>query len=165
MNRSSVPGLIVRSAKPDQGLRQHSAGKLHLSGWKVPLLQTAHLDAVSLVEGVTALASFFLFVKFGPSLQYLFLFAFLCSLIVITVIDLYHQIIPDVISLPELPSDFWEHSCCRRDRSCRRSLDASRRREPLRCGHDLSVGFEARRDGRRRCETSGHDRAFLGWKA
>jgi len=53
-----------------------------------------------LVEGVTALASFFLFVKFGPSLQYLFLFAFLCSLIVITVIDLYHQIIPDVISLP-----------------------------------------------------------------
>ena len=38
--------------------------------------------------------------KFGPSLQYLFFFAFLCSLIVITVIDLYHQIIPDVISLP-----------------------------------------------------------------
>ena len=53
-----------------------------------------------LVEGVTALASFSLFMKFGPSVQYLFFFAFLCSLIVITVIDLYHQIIPDVISLP-----------------------------------------------------------------
>jgi leader peptidase (prepilin peptidase)/N-methyltransferase len=53
-----------------------------------------------LVEGITALASFSLFVKFGLSFQYLFFFAFLCSLIVITLIDLYHQIIPDVISLP-----------------------------------------------------------------
>jgi leader peptidase (prepilin peptidase)/N-methyltransferase len=53
-----------------------------------------------LVEGVTALASFSMFMKFGPSFQYLYFFAFLCSLIVITVIDLYHQIIPDVISLP-----------------------------------------------------------------
>jgi len=38
--------------------------------------------------------------KFGPSLGYLFFFAFVAALIVITVIDLYHQIIPDVISLP-----------------------------------------------------------------
>ncbi len=53
-----------------------------------------------IVEGVTALASLLLFLKFGPSLEYLFYFAFLASLIVITVIDLYHQIIPDVISLP-----------------------------------------------------------------
>jgi leader peptidase (prepilin peptidase)/N-methyltransferase len=53
-----------------------------------------------LVEGVTALASFSLFMKFGPSFQYLYFFAFLCSLIVVTVIDLHHQIIPDVISLP-----------------------------------------------------------------
>jgi leader peptidase (prepilin peptidase)/N-methyltransferase len=53
-----------------------------------------------IVEGITALASLSLFMKFGPSFQYLYYFAFLCSLIVITVIDLYHQIIPDVISLP-----------------------------------------------------------------
>jgi leader peptidase (prepilin peptidase)/N-methyltransferase len=53
-----------------------------------------------LVEGTTAVASLSLFMTFGPSFQYLFFFAFLCSLIVITVIDLYHQIIPDVISLP-----------------------------------------------------------------
>ncbi|NWG02555.1 MAG: prepilin peptidase [Syntrophaceae bacterium] len=53
-----------------------------------------------LVEGITALSSFFLFMKFGPSLSYLFYFAFVAALIVITVIDLYHQIIPDVISLP-----------------------------------------------------------------
>jgi leader peptidase (prepilin peptidase)/N-methyltransferase len=53
-----------------------------------------------IVEGVTALMSFFLFVKFGPSPIYLLYFAFVAALIVITVIDLYHQIIPDVISFP-----------------------------------------------------------------
>jgi len=53
-----------------------------------------------LIEGITAFGSAILFVKFGPSLSYLFYFAFLASLIVITVIDLHHQIIPDVISLP-----------------------------------------------------------------
>jgi len=53
-----------------------------------------------LVEGITALCSLWLFIKFGPSLSYLFFFAFVAALIVITVIDLYHQIIPDVISLP-----------------------------------------------------------------
>jgi leader peptidase (prepilin peptidase)/N-methyltransferase len=38
--------------------------------------------------------------RFGPSLSYLIYFAFVAGLIVTTVIDLYHQIIPDVISLP-----------------------------------------------------------------
>jgi leader peptidase (prepilin peptidase)/N-methyltransferase len=53
-----------------------------------------------LIEGITALSSLCLFIKFGPSLSYLFFFAFVAALIVITVIDLYHKIIPDVISLP-----------------------------------------------------------------
>jgi leader peptidase (prepilin peptidase)/N-methyltransferase len=53
-----------------------------------------------LIEGITALSSLFLFIKFGPSLGFLIYFAFVAALIVITVIDLYHQIIPDVISLP-----------------------------------------------------------------
>jgi len=53
-----------------------------------------------LVEGITALSSLFLFMKFGTTLSYLFYFAFVAALIVITVIDLYHQIIPDGISLP-----------------------------------------------------------------
>jgi leader peptidase (prepilin peptidase)/N-methyltransferase len=53
-----------------------------------------------LIEGITALSSLFLVMKFGPSLSYLFYFAFVAALIVITVIDLYHQIIPDAISLP-----------------------------------------------------------------
>jgi len=52
------------------------------------------------VEGVTALSSFFLFSRFGISWSYFFYFSFIASLIVITVIDLFHQIIPDVISLP-----------------------------------------------------------------
>ena len=53
-----------------------------------------------LIEGITALSSFLLFVKFGATLSYLFYFSFVSALIVITVIDLYHQIIPDVISIP-----------------------------------------------------------------
>ena len=53
-----------------------------------------------IVEGITALSSLFLWIKFGVSLSYFFYFSFIAALIVITVIDLYHQIIPDVISLP-----------------------------------------------------------------
>ena len=53
-----------------------------------------------LVEGITALVSLILFVRFGPTLSYLFYFSFIAALIVISIIDLYHQIIPDVISLP-----------------------------------------------------------------
>jgi len=53
-----------------------------------------------LVEGITAILSVLVFLRFGPSLSYLLYFAFVAGLIIITVIDLYHQIIPDVISLP-----------------------------------------------------------------
>jgi len=53
-----------------------------------------------LVEGITAISSLLLFLKYGFSLSYLFYFSFVAALIVITVIDLYHQIIPDVISIP-----------------------------------------------------------------
>jgi leader peptidase (prepilin peptidase)/N-methyltransferase len=59
-----------------------------------------------LVEGVTALGSFLLFSRFGISWSYLFYFSFIAGLIVITVIDLYHQIIPDVISLPGIGIGF-----------------------------------------------------------
>ncbi len=53
-----------------------------------------------LVEGITALGALFLFMRFGLSLSFLFYFVFVAALIVVTVIDLYYQIIPDVISLP-----------------------------------------------------------------
>ena len=53
-----------------------------------------------LIEAVTMLCSLFLFLRFGPSFSFLVYFSFVAALITITVIDLYHQIIPDVISLP-----------------------------------------------------------------
>jgi leader peptidase (prepilin peptidase)/N-methyltransferase len=53
-----------------------------------------------LVEGITAISSLCLFIRYGLSWSYLFYFSFVAALIVITVIDLYHQIIPDVISIP-----------------------------------------------------------------
>lgn len=53
-----------------------------------------------IIEGITALGSLLLFLRFGISLSYFIYFAFVSALIVITVIDLYYQIIPDVISLP-----------------------------------------------------------------
>jgi len=54
----------------------------------------------AVVEGITALSSLFLTMKFGFSVSFLFYFAFASALTVVTVIDLHHQIIPDVISLP-----------------------------------------------------------------
>jgi len=53
-----------------------------------------------LVEGTTAISSLLLFLKYGLSLSYFFYFSFVAALIIITIIDLYHQIIPDVISIP-----------------------------------------------------------------
>jgi leader peptidase (prepilin peptidase)/N-methyltransferase len=59
------------------------------------------------VEAVTALMSLLLLLKFGLSFKYLSSFIFTCVLIVITFIDLRHQIIPDVISLPGIPVFFF----------------------------------------------------------
>ena len=56
-----------------------------------------------LVEAITAAFSLLLFWKYGVTFQWLVCFAFVCALIVITFIDLDHQIIPDVISLPGIP--------------------------------------------------------------
>ena len=60
-----------------------------------------------IVEAITALMSLLLFLKFGLSLKFLSSFIFACALIVITFIDLRHQIIPDVISLPGIPVFFF----------------------------------------------------------
>jgi len=56
-----------------------------------------------LVELLTALLSLALLWLYGPGLQYLAAFLFAAALVVITFIDLDHQIIPDVISLPGIP--------------------------------------------------------------
>ncbi len=53
-----------------------------------------------LVELLGALLALALFRRFGPGLVALGYFAFACALLVVTFIDLDHQIIPDGISLP-----------------------------------------------------------------
>jgi leader peptidase (prepilin peptidase)/N-methyltransferase len=53
-----------------------------------------------LVELITGLLSVALFIHFGLSPKYIFLFLFTVALIAIAFIDLQHKIIPDVISLP-----------------------------------------------------------------
>jgi leader peptidase (prepilin peptidase)/N-methyltransferase len=55
------------------------------------------------VEAITAVLSLVLYLKYGLSWQYPAAFAFTCALIVVTFIDLEHQIIPDVITLPGIP--------------------------------------------------------------
>lgn len=53
-----------------------------------------------LVEAITALLAVLLAVKFGYGVELFVYFAFVSALIVVTFIDLKHQIIPDRISLP-----------------------------------------------------------------
>ncbi len=53
--------------------------------------------AVEVLTGALAMA---LFLRLGPTLAFAGYFAFAAALVVITFIDLDHQIIPDVISLP-----------------------------------------------------------------
>jgi leader peptidase (prepilin peptidase) / N-methyltransferase len=52
------------------------------------------------VELITGLLSLALFIRYGLSPQYFLFLFFMAALIVISFIDLDHQIIPDVISLP-----------------------------------------------------------------
>ncbi|MDI9570431.1 MAG: prepilin peptidase [Pseudomonadota bacterium] len=56
-----------------------------------------------LVEGASAILALFLFWKYGFSWQFPAAFAFVSALLVITFIDLDHQIIPDVVTLPGIP--------------------------------------------------------------
>ena len=59
-----------------------------------------------LVELITAVLSLMLFLQFGLTLRFLIFFIFTAVLIVITFIDLDHQIIPDVLTLPGIPIFF-----------------------------------------------------------
>lgn len=59
-----------------------------------------------LVEAINGLLTLFLLMKFGLSLAFVVLFLFCSAMVVITFIDLEHQIIPDVISLPGIVAGF-----------------------------------------------------------
>ena len=52
------------------------------------------------MTGLLAVAAM---IRFGISLDFPIYFAFIATLVVITYIDLDHQIIPDIISLPGIP--------------------------------------------------------------
>ena len=58
---------------------------------------------VEIISGVVALC---IFLKFGPTLEALVYFAFITALVVITFIDIDHQIIPDLITIPGIPVCF-----------------------------------------------------------
>ncbi|MEI6608237.1 MAG: prepilin peptidase [Deltaproteobacteria bacterium] len=58
------------------------------------------------VELITAILSLLLFLRFGLTFNFLIFFVFTAVLIVITFIDLDHQIIPDVLTLPGIPIFF-----------------------------------------------------------
>jgi len=59
-----------------------------------------------LVEALNGTLTLLLFIKYGPTLPFLAMFVFCSSLVVITFIDLDHQIIPDCISLPGIVVGF-----------------------------------------------------------
>jgi leader peptidase (prepilin peptidase) / N-methyltransferase len=56
-----------------------------------------------LIEFLTAVVSYILFRQYGLTLGYPVVFVFICTLIVITFIDLDHQIIPHVLTLSGIP--------------------------------------------------------------
>ena len=58
------------------------------------------------VELVTALAAVAVYLRVGFGFEWFVLFAFVAALVIITVIDLDHRIIPDVISLPGIVIGF-----------------------------------------------------------
>jgi leader peptidase (prepilin peptidase)/N-methyltransferase len=59
-----------------------------------------------MIELITAIFALLLFMKFGLTVIFLVFFIFTAVLITITFIDLDHQIIPDVLSLPGIPLFF-----------------------------------------------------------
>jgi len=59
-----------------------------------------------LIEIITGAFSLSIFLKFGFTLEGLIYFSFIASMIVITLIDIDHRIIPDVISIPGIPVFF-----------------------------------------------------------
>lgn len=59
-----------------------------------------------LVELLNGILSLFLFLRFGPTFSFAVLFLFCSALVVITFIDIEHQIIPDEISLSGIVAGF-----------------------------------------------------------
>lgn len=65
---------------------------------------TAHISfRYPVVEFISGMFAVGVFLKYGMGLETLIYFTFIATLLVITFIDIDHQIIPDVITLPGIP--------------------------------------------------------------
>ncbi|MBW2095460.1 MAG: prepilin peptidase [Deltaproteobacteria bacterium] len=60
---------------------------------RIPL----HYPVVELLTGLLSMA---LFIRYGVTYQYILSFLFIIALVMISFIDLHHQIIPDILSIP-----------------------------------------------------------------
>lgn len=74
-------------------------GRCRHCKWPIPWMYP-------LVEALFGLLSLSLFIRYGVGFQYLLLFLFTGTLLVISFIDFGHQIIPDVLSLPGIAIGF-----------------------------------------------------------
>ena len=74
-------------------------GKCRYCGIHIPL----RYMLVEIMGGAFALLAY---LKFGPTPQGVTLYVFVVSLLIITYIDIDHQIIPDIITLPGIPVGF-----------------------------------------------------------
>lgn len=59
-----------------------------------------------MVELITGISAYSLYIKFGPTPAFPIFFLFVAVLIVITFIDIDHQIIPNILSIPGIPLFF-----------------------------------------------------------
>jgi len=117
-----------------------------------------------LVELITGLLSVAIFIRFGLSPNYIFLFLFTAALIAIAFIDLQHKIIPDVISLPGILGRTGILLFPVRRNLSSRCSDRSRGRGriPLPGGDGIRKNDRPGRNGGRRCQASCHDRRVDG---
>jgi len=68
-------------------------GKCRYCHKRIPI----HYPVVELLTGFLSMA---LFIRYGLGYQYILSFLFIVSLVLISFIDLHHQIIPDILSIP-----------------------------------------------------------------
>ena len=100
-----------RSICPGCGNMIHFYDNIPVISYLLLNRRCRHCDCIipfryPMVELLTGLFAIFILNEFGLSIDFFIYFIFICSLIVVTFIDLDHRIIPDVITLPGIPIFF-----------------------------------------------------------
>ena len=101
----------ARSACPDCGALIRFYDNIPIFSYIALRAKCRHCGAhISLrypvIEFISGIFAVGVFLKFGISVEALIYYTFIAALLVITFIDIDHQIIPDVISLPGIPIFF-----------------------------------------------------------